>query len=208
MVSGTLGHAGIRSGRCLGPQTGANMASANQGGSPSPTSPRRISAAQRQARALDLRKCGYTLAQIAEELGYASDAGVRKALRTALERTVQQPADEVRLLIQARNDELLQALYPRALDGELEAVDRVLKINRETAAIHGLIATKVKVGQDPEADPVGVRMTLEVAVYEALRRLPPEQRKALYDLRERLVGAGGGGADAPADGVGEPPPEG
>jgi len=184
------------------------MASANQGGSPSPTSPRRISAAGRQAKALELRKAGYTLVQIAERLGYAGDAGVRKALRTALEKTVKQPAEEVRLLLQARNDELLQALYPRALDGELEAVDRVLKINRETAAINGLVATKVKVGQDPEAEPVGVSVQLEAAVYDALRRLPPEQRKLLYDLRERLVGAGGGGAAPAADGVGQHPPEG
>jgi hypothetical protein len=186
------------------------MASTNQGGSPSPNSPRRISAAEKQARALELRKAGYTLVQIADKLGYASDAGVRKAIRTALEKTVKQPAEEVRLLIQARNDEMLKAVYPRAKDGDLEAVDRVIKINRETAAINGLISAKVKVGQDPDADPVGVAVNakVEVVLYDTLRRLTPEQRKVVYDLRERLLGPGGGGGDPAADGVGAHPPAG
>ena len=60
---------------------------------------------------------------------------MRKAVRTALENTVKQPADEVRLLIQARNDEMLKVVYPRAQAGELDALDRVVKINREMAAI-------------------------------------------------------------------------
>jgi hypothetical protein len=183
------------------------MASANQGGSPSPTSPRRIAAAERQAKALELRKSGHTLVEIAKILGYAGDAGVRKAIRTALEKTVKQPADEVRLLIQARNDEMLRVVYPRALAGKLEAVDRVVKINRETAAIHGLIATKVKVGQDPDAEPVGVSVRLEAAAYGALKRLTPEERKLFYDLRERLVCPGSGGSEPAGTDVGEPPPE-
>src|SRR5438477_11398093 len=117
------------------------MASANQGGSPSPTSPRRIAAAERQALALGMRKAGFTLTQIAEKVGYASDSGVRKALHTALEKTVKQPAEDLRLLITARNDEMLTVVYPRAQAGELEAVDRVVKINRETALVNGLIST-------------------------------------------------------------------
>jgi hypothetical protein len=183
------------------------MASTNQGGSPSPTSPRRISAAEKQAQALELRKAGHTLAEIAEKLGYASEAGARKAIRAGLEKSVKQPADELRLLIQARNDEMLKVVYPRALEGDLEAVDRVLKINRETAVINGLISTKVKVGQDPEADPVGVSVNarVEVTLYDTLKRLTSEQRKVVYDLRERLLGPGGGGGDAAADGVGPHP---
>jgi len=189
---------------------GAIMASTNQGGSPSPTSPRRITAAERQAQALELRKAGYTLVQIAEKLGYASDAGVRKAISTALQKTVKQPADEVRLLIQARNDEMLKVVYPRAQAGELEAMDRVIKINRETAAINGLISTKVKVGQDPEAEPVGVNVNarVEVTLYQVLKRLTPEQRKMIDDFRERVVGPGDGGIDTATNGVGEHPPEG
>jgi hypothetical protein len=186
---------------------GAIMASANQGGSPSPTSPRRIAAAERQAKALELRKAGHTLVHIAKILGYAGDAGVRKAIRTALEKTVKQPADEVRLLIQARNEEMLQVVYPRALEGELEAVDRVVKINRETAAINGLVSTKVKVGQDPDAEPIGVNVRLEAAVYGAMKRLTPEQRKLVYDLRERLVLPDGRGPDLAGIDLGEPPPE-
>jgi hypothetical protein len=178
-------------------------------GAASPTSARRIAAAEKQAQALDLRKAGNTLAAIAEKLGYASEAGARKAIRTALEKTVKQPADEVRLLIQARNDDMMQVVYPRAQAGELEAVDRVIKINRETAAINGLVSTKVKVGQDPQADPVGISVNakVEVTAYEALKRLTPEQRKMVYDLRERLLGAGAGGGDPVTNSLGGHPPE-
>jgi len=184
------------------------MASANQGGSPSPTSPRRISAAAKQAEALKLRKAGQTLVEIAEKLGYASDAGVRKAIRKALEKTVKQPADEVRWLIEARNEEMMKVVFPRALEGDLEAVNRVIKINRETAAINGLISTKLKVGQDPEADPVGVNVyaTLEMAVYDILKRLTPDERRLVNDVRERLVGPAGGNGESSLNGVGQHPP--
>ena len=44
-------------------------------GGASPTSARRITAAEKQAKALELRKSGQTFAVIAEQLGYANEAG-------------------------------------------------------------------------------------------------------------------------------------
>ena len=92
----------------------------------------------------------------------------------------------------------------KAMKGDLDAIDTVRKLDQQTAAINGLIATKVKVGQDPEADPVGVNISarLEVTVYQSLKSLTPEQRKMVYDLRERMLGAGGGGGDPSTNGVG------
>jgi hypothetical protein len=176
------------------------MASANQGGSPSPTSPRRIAAAERQAQALELRKAGYTLVQIAEKLGYASDAGVRKAIRTALEKTIKQPADEVRLLLLARNEAYIKAIYAKAVAGDLDAIDRCVKIDRQTAALHGLSEMKLKVGGDADAPPIQVAVDANLR-HEIYSRLSTDELRVIRDLRNRLVesaGGGGGGEEVAA----------
>ena len=56
------------------------------GGRESKASPRRVAAAVRHQRALELRLEGKTYDQIAEELDYASDSGARKAIETELQR--------------------------------------------------------------------------------------------------------------------------
>jgi len=101
---------------------------------------KRIVAAERQARALGLRKAGHGYATIARELGYASASGAHKAVDTALRALVAEPAAELRALDLARLDELLVGLWIDARRGNVAKVDRVLKIMQRRADLLGLDA--------------------------------------------------------------------
>ncbi len=103
---------------------------------------KRITAAERQAQALALRKVGVTYEKIATELGYASASGAQKAVVSALRKVITEPAEELRQLELSRLDALLLSLWPAASKGSVGAVDRVLKIMERRAAYLGLDAPK------------------------------------------------------------------
>ena len=104
------------------------------------TSPRRLTAAERQRQALELRKAGVTFETIATQLGYRNRSGAYKAVMSALRRTLQEPADEVRRLELERLDALLLALWSQARQGHQGAIDRCLKIAERRAKLLGLDA--------------------------------------------------------------------
>lgn len=114
----------------------------------SPASPRRINVAEKQRQALELRKAGASYAMIAERLGYENKGSAYRAVMTALDRTLREPADELRELEVARLDALLLALWPQATRGDLGAIDRVLRLMERRAKLLGLDApTQVNVTQ-------------------------------------------------------------
>jgi orotate phosphoribosyltransferase-like protein len=102
--------------------------------------------AEKQRRALELRKAGMGFQSIADALGYANHTGAYKAVKAALKATIQHPADELRKVESERLDALLKACWQVALQGNLLAVDRVLSIMARRAALLGLNApTEVNV---------------------------------------------------------------
>jgi hypothetical protein len=106
----------------------------------SKTSEKRIAAAARQARALELRKAGIGYATIARQLGYAGPSGAYKAITTALRALTAEPAAELRDLELARLDDLLGGLWADARRGDVAKIDRVLKIMQRRADLLGLDA--------------------------------------------------------------------
>lgn len=100
----------------------------------------RLSAVERQAAALRLRTAGIEFGEIAAQLGYAGKQGAYKAVATALARTVQEPADELRTLECARLDAALAAIWPKVLAGNGWAIDRMLGIMDRRARYLGLDA--------------------------------------------------------------------
>lgn len=104
----------------------------------STTSPRRIEAQQRAAKAIELRKAGMTYEQIAETLGYSHFSTARNAVARALEIAVTEPAQELIQLETMRLDALFMAVWPDARRGVLKAVDRALKIQERRAKLLGL----------------------------------------------------------------------
>lgn len=99
----------------------------------------RITAAERQRQALELRKAGVDYRAIGERLGY-STAGAHKAVMTALKAITKEPAEEVLDLELRRLDAMLVGLWPKAVKGDTWAVDRVLAIMDRRARYLGLDA--------------------------------------------------------------------
>lgn len=95
---------------------------------------------------MKLRIAGKSFEHIAEELGYRSLSGAHKAVTTALKKTLQEPADELRTMEAERLDRMLEGLWDKARSGDTWSVDRVLNIMERRARLLGL-------DKPPEKDP-------------------------------------------------------
>ena len=97
-----------------------------------------VQASEKQIQALTLRKAGVGYIDIAKALGYKDHSGAWRAVKAALKRTQQEPADELRTLELVRLDDMLKAIAPHVSAGNLTAIDRALKIQQRRAALLGL----------------------------------------------------------------------
>ena len=97
-----------------------------------------ITATEKQRRALELRRQGTAYSDIAAELGYKGASGAHAAVRTALKKTLQEPADELRRLENTRLDAMLAALWPGIEKGDPKAIAAGVKISERRAKLNGL----------------------------------------------------------------------
>lgn len=102
------------------------------------TSPTRIEIEAKQARVLEMRKGGATFPEIAEAEGYASSSGAYEACKAAMERTLREPADELRELELTRLDTMQAVAWERMLDGDLDAMAMALRISERRSRLLGL----------------------------------------------------------------------
>ena len=102
------------------------------------TTPHQIEVDERQIRALELRKAGVSLRQIAEELGYASMSGAHEAIKAALAKARSEPAEDLREIMAARLDEMLAVAYENALQGDTDSMLAVLRIEERRARLFGI----------------------------------------------------------------------
>lgn len=96
--------------------------------------------AEERLNALELRKKGYTYAEIAKELdiSYARAAAyIRKALQQIYE-IEGDFAKQLRELELQRLDALLKSVWDDAVEGNYQALDRVLRILDQRAKLSGL----------------------------------------------------------------------
>ena len=101
---------------------------------------RRLAAQERQLKALELRLAGVTYQQIADELGYAGRQGAFKAVEAALRLTLREPADSLRRISAERLDRATLAIWRAVSAGDLQAIDRLLRIEARRAKLLGLDA--------------------------------------------------------------------
>ena len=99
----------------------------------------------KQRKAVELRLAGANYHQIAQALGYNGHTGARHAVQRGLTMAITEPAAEVLQQELSRLDRLLSGIYPQAVQGNLAAVDRVLKIMDRRAKYLGLDQIKVDV---------------------------------------------------------------
>lgn len=95
----------------------------------------------KERRVLELRRAGLTFDVIAQEVGYSNASGAYHAFTRAMKRTLQQAgADELRELELDRLDRLQRFAWPQATQGNLRAIDSILRIMARRARLLGLDA--------------------------------------------------------------------
>ncbi|MBA8815645.1 hypothetical protein FHX48_000697 [Microbacterium halimionae] len=92
----------------------------------------------RQVQALKLRAAGCTYQTIADRLGYASKRGAWSAVNRALDQQRRELAREFLELELQRLDEMSVSVYRRAVNGDVKAIDSVLKIMDRRAKLLNL----------------------------------------------------------------------
>lgn len=108
--------------------------------SKSKTSANKMKAAERRMKGVTLRKAGYTMQEVADQLG-CSKATISRDLNRLLseysDMTEEQVA-EMRALWNVRLESLLKNLWAKAQAGNLGAVDRVLKVAERVSKLNSL----------------------------------------------------------------------
>lgn len=99
-----------------------------------------LKAVDRQIQALKLRQAGVSYEEIAKVLGYKGPSGAFQAVKSAMKKTLQEPAAELRMLELGRLDEALKAIWTKVKKGDLFAIDRYLKISERRSRLLGLDA--------------------------------------------------------------------
>lgn len=145
----------------------------------SKTSPARLRAVERQAKALKLRADGFSLAEIASRLGYRGRQGAHDAITRGLVATLSEPADTVRKLDLERLDGLWRRFYARAGRGSIGAAHVCIRILERRAKLLGLDAPQ-KLQADVNANHTGgVLVVPGVMTTEAWSRAAAEHAEKL-----------------------------
>jgi hypothetical protein len=108
----------------------------------SATSARRLAAREREQRAVQLRRAGMSYDAIAKTLE-CTRSGAFKAVARVLARIAKDAREDaglIRDLEVQRLDALLVAVWPKAVKGDVAAVDRALRIAERRARLLGLDA--------------------------------------------------------------------
>lgn len=108
-------------------------------GDPIPTTSLILAKQGADKRALIMRRiaAGYTVAEIAQELG-ETVTNVQRHKVKALRDIVYDSVEEARLIEDARLDAALRAIWDSVLEGNLQAIDRFLRISERRAKLLGL----------------------------------------------------------------------
>lgn len=117
-----------------------------------PTRPKRLVARERDLRAVEMRKQGMTYAAIGAELGVSWQAA-QQAVQRSLDQTkadISENADELRAIEAERLDKITETLWPRVLEGDLRAIDRVLRTRESFRRLTGLDMTPDAGAQGPQ----------------------------------------------------------
>lgn len=143
---------------------------------------RRLAASDKQARCAELSSQGWSFRRIAKELGYAGPSGVKKAIEGAIKKAPSKAVEILRAEVEERSRIMLEELMPIvqnrkvAREVRFEAMDRVIKIDKELRALHGLDA------------PTSIRFDLSKMNNDQLRQI-------LGDDAGETEGAGSSGAE-------------
>lgn len=159
---------------------------------------RRLSAAEKQRYALELRASGATYEEVARLVGWKSVGSAHKAVMKALKDMRREPVEELRTLELARLDAMLAGgLYTRARRGDVGAIDRVLRIMETRRRYVPDLEVESKSGGLPGADqPLIVELSIpspDMTAVAVPEHELAERGAGVIDARATAVEGGGGG---------------
>lgn len=121
---------------------------------------RRLTIAQKRDRALSLRLTGATYQAIADAMG-VNKSTVKRWIDAAIDGVDKENAKQLVALENERLNRAMRAIWPKVIDGQLGAVDRLVKLSERRARLNGLDAPqKVDLGV-PEVDLAQVAKEIE-----------------------------------------------
>ena len=134
---------------------------------------RRLDAAEKQRRAVELRMAGRTFQEIADTLGYSTHSGAINAVKDALQKTLGVPSAEFRELTLERLTKILQVQWPNMLRGEVSAAKVCLQAIGDMRQLMGVDTPARVEHSGPDGSPIQHEVvTLELAdITEALSAL-------------------------------------
>jgi len=151
---------------------------ANGRQSPDKTSKRIIQAGKRAARAVELRLAGWSLQEIADEVGYASPSGVYIAILKSIQKLAPVEAiEQLRWFETQRLDILLKSVWYHAKSGDPDSIELALKIMARKAKLYGL-----EIHRHEISGPGGEPLQLFQAATESMS---DDELRAITGLRER-----------------------
>jgi hypothetical protein len=137
---------------------------------------------------LSMRLQGYTLQQIGENQDpKITHQAVAKGIKLALGRVAIEPFDQIKTMELLRLDELLAGIYPRATQGDIAAIDRVLAIGVRRARLLGLdMQQNTGLNENDSIDPVTGERKIRLEIIN-----DPEVGRREYLYRKRIEALGG-----------------
>ncbi len=158
------------------------------------TSERRLEAVEKQRQALELRKAGLSYPKIADSLGYEGPSGAYQAVMSALDKTLREPAEEVRKLELDRIDHLQSLIWSRLLAGDDVAFDKFMRLSQHRCKIQGIYAPAKMALVNPNNEKESAFVQKALA--------SDDTRELLALLSDRLTGLAGPVESAGAGGNG------
>jgi len=92
---------------------------------------------EKEIKIIELRRAGVTWERICSEVGFKNASGSYKMYQRAAERWVRPHLEEYRDMMMDRLERMHQAVWVRAKEGDMRAIDTVLRImDREANLLH------------------------------------------------------------------------
>jgi hypothetical protein len=108
---------------------------------------KKLALAERVKIMIEWRVRGLTWAEIAEQAEYGTEVAARRAVKNYLRNVPAEAAAELRNIENQRYEKVQETIWPRVLLGDLDAIDRFLRLSRERRSLNGLdLAPKFVIG--------------------------------------------------------------
>lgn len=134
----------------------------------------RLAAIERRRQCVELRLSGASVGAIAGKLGLSKSTVHKHLTKAMVEATeaLDRPASEIKALELARLDRLLLAVWGNASKGDVQHVDRALKIMERRAKLLGLDAPlRLAHGGDRDAPPIRSEQAVHALTDDQLERI-------------------------------------